>query len=323
MTGVQTCALPIYYQRNSSNRVIRKIIKIIQSNSFDIVIVDFWFAAGFFRKLKGNQLKALDTHGLVEEFIELTQKGFYHTKRKKTEKRIYLNNLKYQRKIHKFTDLLVLNSAKSYNMACDNYPDIKKHYCANGIDLSFYKPNSGNPNYNPNKFLYYGSLGSNQNNDSFSTLFEKIWPLILNVNKDADLIVLGNNPPNWIRNLAQKYSNITVTGYIEDIRETVMDCCCMVLPMNLGVGFRGRAVEVMSLGVPVIGNHNALDCIGITNRVNGFISDDYGEIAGYALKLSNDSEYRLRVSKNTLDFIRNNFSIESTYGKLSEILNKI
>jgi glycosyltransferase involved in cell wall biosynthesis len=97
----------------------------------------------------------------------------------------------------------------------------------------------------------------------------------------------------------------------------------MVLPMNLGVGFRGRAVEVMSLGVPVIGNHNALDCIGITNCVNGFISDDYGEIAGYALKLSNDSEYRLRVSKNTLDFIRNNFSIGSTYGKLSEIFNKM
>ena len=53
----------------------------------------------------------------------------------------------------------------------------------------------------------------------------------------------------------------------------------MILPMSIAGGFRTRVVEVMAMGVPVIGTHNALDCLEMENGIHGFITDNDSEMA--------------------------------------------
>ena len=87
--------------------------------------------------------------------------------------------------------------------------------------------------------------------------------------------------------------------------------------MDIGIGFRGRVVEVMGLGVPVVGNHNALDCIGLKHGVNGFITDDYDAMAEYTLKLIQDASFRAKISEEAIKFIDENYSISKTFDKFS------
>ena len=97
----------------------------------------------------------------------------------------------------------------------------------------------------------------------------------------------------------------------------------MVLPMDIGVGFRGRVIEVMATGVPVIGNHNALDCIGMENGINGYVTDDYQELADYAVEILNNKDLRRTLSKNSVKFVDQNYSFNATFDKLSEYLENL
>jgi glycosyltransferase involved in cell wall biosynthesis len=91
----------------------------------------------------------------------------------------------------------------------------------------------------------------------------------------------------------------------------------MILPLSLSGGFRSRIVEVMAMGVPVVGTHNALDSVGMTDGVHGFISDDDTAIAGHAVRVITDARLRRRMSRQCVRFVSEEYTIEKTYGRLA------
>ena len=92
------------------------------------------------------------------------------------------------------------------------------------------------------------------------------------------------------------------------------------MPLTIGAGFRGRVVEVMAMGVPVVGTHNALDSLNMTHGVHGFITNDNKEMANYVLEILKNKRLKQELTANCINFIQNNFNIEATYGKLSKLL---
>ena len=308
----------IEYQKNASSNVTRKILQIIECN-YDIVISHFWFGSAFMKQLN-NTIKMIDAHGLVEEFIELNDNQQFLTNRPKHERRVLKNNLKYQKNIHQNSDYLILNSIKSFNIARQNYPGIKTYYCPNGQNLNYFF-SFPKTSYEQDTILFYGSYSGTQNIIALELFYKNVWRIIVQENPMAKLLVVGNKPPQWIRDLS-KNNNIEVTGFVEDVRAQIQRAACMVIPMTVGVGFRGRIVEVMAMGVPIIGNHNALDCIGLDHGINGYVTDDYNTMADEALKLMSDQQYRTIISNNTLEFVSKNYSIEATFGKLSVMIEE-
>ena len=306
----------IEYHKNSSSKVKNKILDVI-NNHYDIVISHFWYGSAFMKDLD-DTISMIDTHGLVEESIELNRNSYYITNRPKHEFRVFTKNLKLQQDIHKHSNYLILNSNKSYELAKLNYPECNSIYCPNGQDLNYYF-SFAKVDYDPNTILFYGSYGGAQNKIALELFYKEIWPKIIDSKPNSKLLVLGNKPPQWIRDLS-KDNNIEVTGFVDDIRPYMQRAACMLIPMTVGVGFRGRIIEVMAMGVPIVGNHNALDCIGLENEVNGFISDDYQLMANYAIKLLDSSDYRNSISKRTEEFVLKNYSIEATFGKLSHLI---
>lgn len=305
------------FSKNSSAKVVIGIKNIIEGN-YDVVVANFWFGSEFLRHLGPRIYKVLYTHGLVEEFIELTENGFYHTSWQWQERRVYRKNLRFQEKIFRHVDLLGLNSEKTLRIAKERYPGMAMYNCPGGQDLTYYLDHKAD-SYDPYTVLFYGGLSARQNIVAFTNLYDNVWPLLKRSCPGARLLIAGSNPPDWLRKLSES-ENIVVPGFVEDIRKVIPGACCMILPMSIGVGFRSRVVEVMALGVPVIGNHNALDCLGMTNGVNGFVTDDYGEMATLAIQMMNDPELRNRIGSNGREFAKENFSIEATFGKVSRYL---
>lgn len=301
----------------SSNYYIHTINKIIDKDKYDVVISHYWFGSFFLRgKLKHKPIIMIDIHALVEEDIALNNNGLFFTNNHQLEIKKLGNSLKFQKELFKHCDYLIPNAASQVKILKEDYPENKYIYCPNGQELEYFTKKI-NPEYDSNTVLFYGSLGGKQNISAFDLFYSNVWPLILEKKPDSKLLILGNNPSEQIKAL-HNGENIIVTGYVEDVTDYISKACCMVLPMNLGVGFRGRVVEVMASGVPVIGNHNALDCIGIENEVNGFITDNYDLMVDYAIKLINDKTYRKKISDNALQFVLSNYTVENTYGKLAE-----
>jgi len=300
----------------------KAILKIIKEFDYEIIISHYWYSSFFFKDIKNKQIvKVLDLHMMVEEDKELNDNKKFYTKNKGRERKTVYKNLLLQNEVFHYVDLLVPNSLSQVQIIKSNYTENKYYYCPNGQEFSNTVKCLKNC-YDENTILFYGSMGGQQNIRAFFLFYKNIWPIILNINKNAKLLIVGHNPPVEIKRLGEE-TNIEVTGFVNDLFSKISRACCMVLPMDIGHGFRGRVIEVMKAGVPIIGNHNALDCIGITSGINGFVSDDYNKMANYALTMMSNKLARDEISKNAFEFSKKNFSIEHTYGKLSAFLKEI
>jgi glycosyltransferase involved in cell wall biosynthesis len=120
-----------------------------------------------------------------------------------------------------------------------------------------------------------------------------------------------------------KNNSIIVTGYVTDIKSYLSKCKVIVLPLETGVGFRGRVVEAMALGIPAVGTSNALQSIGLENGKQGFIEEDNYKIAEKVCLILNNNELFKEMSENCRKFAAANFSLESTFGNLSKTIESL
>ena len=111
-----------------------------------------------------------------------------------------------------------------------------------------------------------------------------------------------------------------MTGFVEDVRPWLSKAWLSIIPLELGSGFRGRVIELMAMGIPVVGTHNALDSIGLKCGIDGFISDDNQELINISSNMLKSEHLRNFVSLSANDYVQFNYSLEATFGKLRNYL---
>jgi len=302
------------------NKSLRNTLKhLIKNNNYNTLLLHYWYLRKVLPKKLFNSKIVIDTHGLIFEKVKLESllfKGFWG---KKMEA-IYARNYKKQEvQSLNQADLLIFNSEKDkvrYQVELNG--TVQSETISNGQDLSYFAVD--NNLQATNTILFYGSLGGAQNQLAFKKFWLEIYPLILKEKEDVRLVILGNNPPKWVNELESE--SVIITGFVEDIRPFLAESNVCILPLITGAGFRGRVVEVMAMGVPVVGTHNALDSVNMTHGKQGFITDNNEEMAHHVLEILNNKELNQELSENCIQFIKNNYSIEATYGKLSSVINK-
>ena len=308
---------PISYMNLNHGSIIKKLHGICEAYYFNMVIIHYWYLGKLFNKLSPSILKAIDTHYVVEENIENFEQGQYdHIKNRSLWKELSFS-LKKQTQFFDFSDFLIFNSHKQQELIRKVFPHKEMIVTPNGQVLQHF---FDYPVQIPEKFLlFYGALDNQFNLKGIDILFERIIPSIKKSIPDLKLMFVGSNPPDWLKKMNND-DDFLVTGFVQDIRPYLVKAYLMILPLFSAAGFRGRSVEAMAMGVPLIGSHNALDCIGLTHGENGYLTDDPGEMARLAIELFNNIEKRTSISVQAKLFVKEHYSIEATFGQLS---NKI
>lgn len=315
-------ALPYDHFTLSNSITARLLAKRINQKNYDVVISHYWQASGFIKYLKSNTLRCIDTHYVVEENIDLYKSGQYaHIDDGKLHK-LLLKELNLQKRYFEYSDLLIVNSEKQEIILDNNGYENEIACIPNGQDLSNYLRIPINQNLEVFNLLFYGSLSNQFNQKAVSRLLDNIFTIISTENRNIKLIIMGADPPNWLYEKTAGDNNITITGFVEDIGDIFNKCFCCIIPLESGSGFRGRTVELMAAGVPVIGTNNALQSIGITSGLNGIIEESNEELARWVLKLANEPELRLGIAKGGRELAIEKYSLEATHGRLSSLLNQ-
>ena len=167
-----------------------------------------------------------------------------------------------------------------------------------------------------NNVLFYGALSNQFNNKALKRIVDNIFPALKKEIPDLYLIALGSNPPEWLQEKS-KVLDIVVTGFVDDIRPYLKASQVSLIPLDSGAGFRGRTIELMAMGVPVVGTHNALDSIEMKNGLHAFIEDSDEKIIEKTLFLLQHPDIKEKMANSALKFVKENYSLEATFGKLS------
>lgn len=303
-----------------SGRIKRQVLDVVRDTQADALLVHYWYLGHLFKHLDRHILKLMDTHYLVEEHHELMREGKYseNTLERFIHKRKLDSSLKTQREYFLQSDLVIVNSQKQETLIHQWDPQVHVNVTVNGQDLEPYL------NYEylvepETAVLFYGSLGNQFNRRALKRILTNILPRIRESVPECKLYIVGANPPNDI--LAEYNDDLIVTtGYVEDVKPHLTRCKIMLLPLETGSGFRGRTVELLALGIPIVGTWNAMQSVGFLDGEIGYLAETDDDIAAKAVHLLGDQELWERMSNNCRAFAQRSFSLESTYGKMSDLI---
>ena len=175
-------------------------------------------------------------------------------------------------------------------------PHIPIETVTQGVDLDYFKP-SYKSNDEKN-LVYVGHFLHYPNEDAVLYFCKKIFPLILQSSPDTKLYVVGSNPTPRIKELQKMFQNVTVTGYVEDVRDFLSKASVFILPGRLGLGMKGKILEAMAVGIPVVTTSVGYRGIEVVPHKDVIVANTPKEFARKTLELLENPELREKIGAN-------------------------
>ena len=182
-----------------------------------------------------------------------------------------------------------------------------------GVDLAAW-PYSWEPS-TPPRLAFYGGLGSKVNQRGALQCFHEIMPRVWQKFPDAELWLVGSNPPASLRALSSD-PRVRVTGFVENVQQVLGTMTAALCPWSGTYGFRSRLIEVMALGVPVVASPDAVHGMELAEEEGLLIGAGMGELAAQAARLLADRDFARGQSLLARRQVERRYSFGNTYAKL-------
>jgi len=139
---------------------------------------------------------------------------------------------------------------------------------------------------------------------------------------DVRFIIVGQAPPPEIQNLTEDKS-ITVTGRVDDVRSFLRKGRVFICPVRLGGGFRGKILEAMAIGRPVVSTSLGAQGVPIHQRENIIVADTPDEFARGILDVMNNDPLFERIRTKARKMVEEKFSWERGVQIMGEVLKRM
>jgi sugar transferase (PEP-CTERM/EpsH1 system associated) len=164
----------------------------------------------------------------------------------------------------------------------------------NGVDAEFFFPDG---EYAPNRLCFIGRMDYFPNQDCVNRFTRDVFPRIRQEIPDAEFLIVGADPPESIRRLADN-PGVTVTGSVKDVRPYARGCAAMVAALNIARGTQNKILEAMAMGIPVVSSTAAAKGVDALAEEHLVVADATEDIAQALLRIMRSPEERKRLSSS-------------------------
>ena len=187
------------------------------------------------------------------------------------------------------------------------------HVVPNGVDEQFFHPPQSNKEFD---LVFVGNMSYPPNVEAVQFIFHKL----LKKRPALKLLISGANPSKITERMAENSTQIELSGWIEDIRESYVKGKIFVAPMMIGTGQQNKLLEAMALGIPCVTTSLANNPIGAIHLESIVVANQAEEFLEYIDLLLTDSDIYKRIAEGGRDFIRENYRWEKSTKTLVELL---
>ena len=229
----------------------------------------------------------------------------------------------YEFKMYDAADKILTLTPEDGDIVANYAPKLKPklRVVPHGVDTDFYTP-LNDKSWDCKNILYVGNFQHYPNVDAVKNFIYQCWPQIRDEVPDAKFYAIGFKPPQELLDLRSDNILVQEGGPNENVRRFYWNSDVLVAPIELGTGFRGKLLEAMACGLPVVATRLATFGIEPENGNDMFVTDDYGTFAGYVIMLLNDVELRKKVSRNALA-LGHKFDHKQAAEKLERVLKEV
>lgn len=167
--------------------------------------------------------------------------------------------------------------------------------------------------------LFVAGFAHPPNEDAARFLVEDILPLVQHQYPDARVLLVGSHPTEAVKVLAGP--SVEVTGWVNDnhLQNYYETSRVAVVPLRFGAGVKGKVVEALHYGLPLVTTSTGAEGIEDLETVL-CVSDSAQAIANDIMKLFADDERWLSQSWAQTEFSTKHFSFEAMRHSLQEAL---
>ncbi|MCI8513497.1 MAG: glycosyltransferase [Lachnospiraceae bacterium] len=165
-------------------------------------------------------------------------------------------------------------------------------------------------------FLFVGGFGHPPNADAVLWFVNEIYPLICKEER-IPFYIVGSHVPEEIRALSG--DGVVVKGFVsdEELAELYRNCRMAVVPLRYGAGVKGKVIEAIYYGIPVV--TTAIGAEGILHAENILtVQDEAQGFAEQVLTLYHDTAKLERISRESQVFIRKYYSMDAVWDIVKE-----
>ena len=182
----------------------------------------------------------------------------------------------------------------------------------NGIDSTFFDERLHTDLYD---LVFVGNMSYPPNVDAVLYLAKTILPQL----PDVTLLIAGASPEPAVQKLANE--RITVTGWIEDIRDAYSSAKVFVAPMRIGTGLQNKLLESMACGTPCITSTLANNALKATDQLNIRIADTEAELIRSIEELLHDDDQRKELAHQARMFVQSSYDWKKSVELLRDAIN--
>jgi glycosyltransferase involved in cell wall biosynthesis len=182
-----------------------------------------------------------------------------------------------------------------------------------GVDLDFFAMNppeaAPDPGRDGGTLVFTATMSWAANVDGIHFLLDEVFPLLLRARPRIKALIIGRNPPASLsEKIRERRLDVTLTGFVDDIRPYVAQANVYVIPLFVGSGTRIKAFEAMAMGRPVVSTTLGIEGLDVTDGENFLRADDAAAFARSILTLMDDAPMRARIAGSARRLMEDRFS---------------
>jgi len=170
--------------------------------------------------------------------------------------------------------------------------------------------------YQKPSILFVGGFGHRPNIDAVQWLVSDILPTLKKLVPEVSTVIAGSSPPPAVKRLAG--DGLVVTDYVSDpmLEWLYRSASVAVAPLRFGAGVKGKVVEAMRFGLPVVTTSTGLQ--GLEGAA-GFIEVAHSadEFASAVARLIRTPDLARRRAQQGLDFVEREFGYAAAVRRLA------
>jgi glycosyltransferase involved in cell wall biosynthesis len=215
-----------------------------------------------------------------------------------------------------FDDLTIISEVDSEAIPHKKSGDI--HVIPNGVDFDYFKPMEREKRYD---LVFCGNMHYEPNVRAARFLAKNVMPLVWRELPQARLLLAGADPKKRVKEL--EGDRVTVTGFVEDIRECYASAKILAAPMQSGSGLQNKLLEAMSMRIPCVTTSIANASLHAEVGKEVLVGDTAESFAAHVVSLLKDEQQRDALALQGYDFVHRNFSWEKAGEKLEAVLKSV
>ncbi len=282
--------VPVYFLNNYADEMYVRLREMVGRRRYDVVISEYSMVAQYL--FRNPDLAGMKRVMSVHECYYLARRKAWEVQGLSRAGLSALFNLKGLRRfefdMYADADKVLVLTPQGKSELLEIRPDLDIAVVPHGVDVEHFcvlEECEKEP-----ALMFLGNYPHDPNRDAVLWFCEKMWPRVKSEVPEARFYVVGKDPTPDLQELARSDSSIIVTGTVEDVRPYFERARVFVNPVRIGGGFRGKILEAMSMGLPIVTTSLGAEGVDAEHGLDMLVADDPAEFAAAAARLLRDDD---------------------------------